>query len=306
MRAYIAVTDRDWFDHLRRLQPAPGEVNFWKPGEKAGFQALSLGQPLIFKLRYPENAIVGAGFFTHFTQIPLSIAWASFEERNGTTSLQRLRQMIEGHRRIAPSTEDYRIGCILLAEPFFLDEQDWIPAPSDFSPNIVSGKNYSLADEPGRSLWAALLARRRAPRTLAAEPPAPSLYGDPALYRPRLGQGAFRLIVTDNYDRRCAVTGEHTLPVLEAAHIKPVARGGTHDLQNGLLLRSDIHTLFDEGYVTVTKDRRFRVSDRLKKDWQNGRVYYALHGQQIHTPSTPDYAPHPELLEWHADTIFLG
>ena len=112
------------------------------------------------------------------------------------------------------------------------------------------------------------------------------------------------MIVTDNYGRRCAVTGEHTLPVLEAAHIRPVARGGIHNPQNGLLLRSDVHTLFDQGYVTVTKGRRFRVSDRLRIDWQNGQVYYALNGQQIHAPGDPATAPSPDLLEWHADTIF--
>jgi putative restriction endonuclease len=39
--------------------------------------------------------------------------------------------------------------------------------------------------------------------------------------QPRLGQGAFRLLVTDAYQRRCAVTGERTLPVLDAAHIRP-------------------------------------------------------------------------------------
>ena len=45
------------------------------------------------------------------------------------------------------------------------------------------------------------------------------IYGDPVLVRPRLGQGTFRVLVTDNYRRRCAVTGEKALPVLDAAHI---------------------------------------------------------------------------------------
>lgn len=66
----------------------------------------------------------------------------------------------------------------------------------------------------------------------------------PQIVRPRLGQGAFRIVVTDTYERRCAVTGERTLPVLEAAHIKSYADGGAHDITNGLLLRSDLHTLF--------------------------------------------------------------
>ncbi|OCN02834.1 hypothetical protein A7X67_02970 [Clostridium sp. W14A] len=42
----------------------------------------------------------------------------------------------------------------------------------------------------------------------------------------RLGQGTFRVIVTEAYQRRCAFTGERTLPVLEAAHIKPYSENG--------------------------------------------------------------------------------
>jgi putative restriction endonuclease len=70
--------------------------------------------------------------------------------------------------------------------------------------------------------------------------------------RPRLGQGTFRIATIQAYERACAVTGEHSLPALEAAHIRPFAEGGTHDVSNGLLLRADLHRLFDRGYVTVT------------------------------------------------------
>lgn len=72
-------------------------------------------------------------------------------------------------------------------------------------------------------------------------------YGNPYLTKPRIGQGSFRLLVTDAYKRRCAITGENTLPVLEAAHIVPYSQNGTHDVSNGLLLRADFHKLFDAG-----------------------------------------------------------
>ena len=91
------------------------------------------------------------------------------------------------------------------------------------------------------------------------------------LVRPRLGQGTFRVAVTDAYSRACAVTGEHSLPVLEAAHIRPYALTGPHDINNGLLLRADLHRLFDLGYLTVTPDHALHVSERLKADYDNGR-----------------------------------
>src|ERR1700731_3872940 len=114
----------------------------------------------------------------------------------------------------------------------------------------------------------------------------PEGWGEPTLIRPRLGQGAFRIVVTDAYQRRCAVTGERTLPALEAAHIKPFAEGGSHEPTNGLLLRRDIHALFDCGYVTVTPDLRFNVSRRIKEEFENGRHYYQLHGQLISLPTS--------------------
>ncbi len=124
--------------------------------------------------------------------------------------------------------------------------------------------------------------------------------------RQRLGQGTFRVIVTDIYERKCAVTGEKALPALEAAHIRPLSEGGLHRINNGLLLRSDLHRLFDRGYVTVAPDYRFRASRKLKDDFHNGEEYLRLHGTTLWLPSRSEDRPQRQLLEWHADTIFRG
>jgi predicted restriction endonuclease len=115
--------------------------------------------------------------------------------------------------------------------------------------------------------------------------------------RGRLGQGAFRVLVTDAYSRRCAVTGERTLPVLEAAHIRPYALSGPHRVSSSILLRSDLHKLFDLGYITVTPELRLLVSPKLKAEWENGREYYAHHGKllQVHPPD-PSNQPGAEFL----------
>jgi putative restriction endonuclease len=84
--------------------------------------------------------------------------------------------------------------------------------------------------------------------------PAPTRerYGTPQLVAPRLGQGAFRVAVIEAYGRACAVTGEHSLPALDAAHIRSYDQEGPHEVRNGILLRADLHRLFDKGYLTVT------------------------------------------------------
>ena len=99
------------------------------------------------------------------------------------------------------------------------------------------------------------------------------------------------------------------LPLLSSlvnAGPQPVAAGGIHSAANGLLLRSDIHKLFDRGYVTVDPRGDFRVSSRLRTDWQNGVIYYAFDRKPVSVPENIDLRPSQALLEWHNDTVFLG
>jgi putative restriction endonuclease len=124
---------------------------------------------------------------------------------------------------------------------------------------------------------------------------------------PRLGQGGFRIVVTEAYGRRCAITGEKTLPVLEAAHILPFSENGPNEVSNGLLLRADFHKLFDTGLVTVTPDLHIQVSSRIKEDWFNGKAYYRLHGKPLATiPNDPVNRPSSDLLRWHNENRFQG
>ena len=65
----------------------------------------------------------------------------------------------------------------------------------------------------------------------------------------------------------------------------------THEISNGLLLRSDFHKLFDIGLVTVTPTYRIEVGSRIKEEWFNGKSYYRLHGKTLATlPDRPNAA----------------
>jgi len=320
VKLVVAVTDRDWFDHLR-ARPHINEVNFWSPGA-ASFRALEPGELFFFKLHAPANFIAGFGVFAHANTLPCSLAWEAFGKANGARTLEEMRARIARYRHTAPGDRsDCIIGCRVLAPTFFFDEKDWLPVPDSWSRNIVSFKTYSTDDPEGMRLWQATQGHLQSDeseggtyRQAAEPPPLPFRggllsrggWGEPALIRPRLGQGAFRIVVTDNYGRRCAVTGERTLPALDAAHIRPFADLGQHDPTNGLLLRRDIHSLFDRGYVTVTPEHRFAVSRRIRDEFENGRDYYAMDGRSVATPDRPDQKPDPVALRWHNDNRFLG
>ncbi len=310
MRLYVGVTDRKWFEFLRD-RPELDEVNFWQPSGSRLFRALQPGDPFLFKLHHPDHFIVGGGMFAHASLCPIDMAWEAFAEKNGVGTLEGMRRRLVYYRRLdSTSRENFTIGCIILESPFFFPRDLWIPCPADFARNIVQGKTYDASAGTGQSLWREVQARlgAQALPEQTGEPFAVTgpVWGEPGLVRQRLGQGAFRVLVADTYERRCAVTREKTLPVLQAAHIRPVAEHGEHRIDNGLLLRSDVHTLFDKGYLTVTSDYRLRVSARLKKDFDNGDQYYQRQDSFIWTPKRDENKPNKQFLEWHADTVFLG
>jgi putative restriction endonuclease len=302
-RFVVAVTDGDWFEHLRH-RAGLEEVNFWAPSA-ANFRALAPGELFLFKLHAPRNFIVGGGSFVHANTLPCSLAWEAFGEANGARSLVEMRARIAGYRRARPDDRsDFVIGCRILSQPFFLPEALWIPVPESWAPNIVSFKGYSTDEPDGMALWNAV---QSAFDSLAV----PLLgvgdrYGEPVAVRPRLGQGGFRVLVTDSYRRRCAVSGERTLPALDAAHIRPYGEGGEHRLPNGILLRRDVHSLFDAGYVTITPELKFEVSRRIREEFENGRDYYALHGRDVAAPDDPTKRPESPALIWHNENRFLG
>lgn len=322
MRGYVAATDYNWFSLLRAIEPPIDEANFWKPGSEATFKALLPGEPIFFKLKRPHNAIAGFGHFAHFSRLPISMAWDLYGIANGARSFGEMRSRLMAIRSRLQMTEshkqDFWIGCILVHEPVFFADSDWVRVPDDFAGPIVQGKGYDLTTGEGQRIWMECLAR--APLHLPISPPAdewvpqlivadrtmPAGYGNPVAVRARLGQRSFRVAILDTYERRCAITNEKTLPALEAAHIRDYSAVQEHSINNGILFRADIHKLFDTGYVTVTPDYRFEVSSRIKEEFSNGRDYYRLHGEPIRLPVTIEHRPLAEALAWHNTERYLS
>lgn len=306
MRFFVGVTDNRWYEHLSRLKP--DEVNFWRPSGR-GFQAIDIGAPFLFKLHSPLNFIAGGGFFVKALQLPVSLAWNAFGEKNGAPHHDALLRMIQSHK--LKRERDPEIGCIILNQPFFLPREAWIPVPDDWSMNIVTGKTYDTGKPVGKRLWDQV-AQHLAQLSSSEEVFLSAIdeaerYGREYLRRSRLGQGAFRVLVTGAYRRQCAITGEKTLPVLEAAHIKPFASDGPNRIENGLLLRSDMHILFDLGYITVTPDYRVEVSEKIRERFENGKHYYMFHEKPLAIlPQAGDEQPSRDFLAWHNSEVYQG
>ena len=320
MRGFVANTDFEWFSYLRTVVPPVDEVNFWKPGSKTRLSGLDPGEPLFFKLKAPQNAIAGFGYFSLFSILPTRVAWDVYGPANGAATYSEFRAMLTSIRKgfgiVTDTRTDFDIGCVLLTNSVFFEPDEWIRPPEDFRKGIVQWKGYDLSHGEGERIWNECLERAARyqwmpqqfdmPSSIIADRPIVSGYGAQAIVRPRLGQRSFRIAVLDSYGRRCAVTNEKTLPALEAAHIRDYSDMQEHSISNGILFRADIHKLFDAGYVTVTPDYHFQVSRRIKEEFENGRDYYALNGSSIRLPKVPADHPLVESLYWHNEERYLG
>ena len=312
MRLYLGVTDTDWFRNLRSI--GPEDINFWQPSGRR-LTGLQPGEPFLFKLKAPYRMIGGVGFFSTFAAFPLGIAWDAFGKRNGCMTKSEFQGKIASYREknhVAPDPSQ-TIGCIILTDPVFFSDDEMIPLPSDWDDHTVTGKFYSDQDSIGRSIWEEVAQRLAARHFLDRPDSGISPFGhaiaEPAyreiIAKVRVGQGAFRFMVTEAYGRACAITGDHTLPVLEAAHIRPYAESGPHLVSNGLLLRADLHKLFDDGYLTITPDLHVEVSRAIREEFHNGKVYYALQGKSlVSMPGHPNEKPDRAFLDWHNENVF--
>jgi putative restriction endonuclease len=312
---FIANTDRAWFDFLatKAVDGRVDEVNFWLPKATTPMKEMSPGAPIFFRLKKPDYAIAGYGFFAHFEVVDLHATWSAFGWKNGDPDKRRFFERIGGYRGIdllRPAAIVAPLGCTILRDAIFWPQNRWIPwgEAEGWAQNIVQGKTERDEKRAARLAAAMVADSRHVPDDLT-ERFVPLDIDERALVLRELanreGQGAFRLRLMRAYDGQCAITGEHTGPVLDAAHIQPYLGPRNNHVQNGILLTKEFHALFDEGYVAVTPDYDVRVSERLRADWRNGRRYYPYDGQRLlHLPEEPALRPSRDALAWHLEHVF--
>lgn len=316
MNGVVAQTDLRWYEFLSdwSVNGTVDEVNFWVPNSQDSIRQLKEGEPFFLRLKRPTHAIGGFGFYAKSELLPLHLAWDVFQEKNGAGSYPEFIDIIRSFRKKSSNLMGRNappLGCIILRDVHFLPESEWLPwgAKEGFSSNIVRRKGYDLTSRPGSQLLEFLKGRELYVAPEFSETFMPQIV-DQRTWTARSsvvreGQGTFRLRLLDAYGKRCAITGERTIPVLHAAHIQPYMGPASNNVRNGVVLRSDLHELYDQGYVAITPDYRIEVSSRIREEFDNGRDYYAFHGRELKVlPAEERKRPSREVLQWHCDKVF--
>lgn len=172
------------------------------------------------------------------------------------------------------------------------DVKESLQGRSDSIDQILSWRPLKPADELGAALF---LAREGIEEE--AEVPSGRDRRDKelrAIYV-RRGQRTFRRKLLKAYGQACAVTGCKITDLLEAAHISPYRGDHTNKVSNGLLLRTDVHTLFDLGLLWVNEQFIVQVAKSARRS-----PYDELHGIRLQMPRAAADKPNASLLEHHA------
>lgn len=310
MKIWVGVTEIAWFEYLRQHAPWV-EVNHWLTGGSNPLQSLDRHELVLFKLKSPKNVIAGGGFFSHASSLPARLAWDIFGQANGTPDFHAMQEVTQKHSKESnASGYGYEIGSIILRDPFFFHESEWIPTPDDFSPKISHGKTYHTTAPQGRLLYEEVLwrlnARLTQPMLFSDEDlnlEEGSIYDSTILHK-RMGPGTFRVLLTEIYQRKCAVTRESLLPVLNATHIVPLSKGGQNRIDNGMLLRSDLQRLFSMGYLTVTPEGQLKTSPKITAEFGANSSYSKLNDKDVWLPKELQQRPKKKFLEWHNTYVF--
>lgn len=317
MEAYVAHTHREWFDFLstHARDGRLDEVNFWFPNSPRPPKKFEIAEPVFFRLGAPERKIAGCGFFATFQVVDLGLAWETFGFRNGAPDRSTFYRLL-GRR----TAEDLRkpVGCMILRDARFWPDHRWIPWGTErghADTGIQRGRTETDPANVAR-LFDELRRDDVAPPPDLLEEFEPLHVDERMLVsRPRVereGQGTFRLRLLDAYGRQCAITGEHTEPVLDAAHIQDYLGPKSNHVRNGMVLTKEFHALFDRGLVTVEPPTRakpdlyvVRVSRLIHDRWNNGKRYLEHDGKPLKAvPANPALRPSTAALEWHREVKF--
>lgn len=286
----ISPTDIEWFKFLR-TEGLNSEINFWTP-TPWNVSRLASGDKLYFMLKSPIRKIGGYGQFVEYKNMSVNDAWNKYGFKNGCTSKQELIERLDKYKASNSSDErsvtDSEIGCIVLTNAVYYDDDKFLDLDNyeiDFSRFIVKIKYYNENDPLEIATQSTLKEFELLPTSIEK-------LKKSRLVTERKGQGNFRAIITTAYSNKCCITSETTPELLEAAHIQPYFDENSNHVKNGLLLRVDLHKLYDNGLLYIDESFKIHISPEVKSEF-----YRKLNGTTIRLPENNNLYPSKEALK---------
>lgn len=286
-------------------------TNFWslKQKDSAPDQELARVKPGSLVLQVLKQGgqyyIVGGGYFVKWVLLKPSKAWECFGVRNGRNSFAEMMQEI----REQGGDENSDLISHILYGTFIFSNRDALPVPVEYTQEF-DDNDYrfliSTAQPIGRYLDHILRERRAG---LSAEEYSSDwrgIYYLAAKHVEHADIDGFHAAVMAAYDFKCAITGDTSVPVLDVANIQPCYSKSFQSVQNGVLMRCDLHRLFSEGYITLSYVGDDAIEVRVSKSLASmgAESYLKYDHKRITLPQDRTAWPKREYLLWHNNKCF--
>lgn len=286
----ISPTDIDWFKFLR-TEGLNSEINFWTP-TPWNVSRLAKGDKLYFMLKSPIRKIGGYGQFVEYKNMSVNDAWNKYGYKNGCASKKELIERLDSYKASNSTDErsvtETEIGCIVLTNAMYFDDDKFMDLDNyeiDFSRFIVKIKYFNELDPLETEINATI-------KDFELLPATSEKLKKSRLVTERKGQGNFRAIITRAYSNKCCITNESTPELVEAAHIQSYIDENSNHVKNGLLLRVDLHKLYDNGLMYIDESFVIHISPEVKSAY-----YRELNGKTISLPTNLNDYPSKDALK---------
>lgn len=299
MALWIKSVQPSWFSFVSARADFD-EVNLWNPSHNRSFEGAEVGDIVVFRIEGRKGQIFGYGQFFASAIYWASDAWDIFGERNGVGSLDLLNTAIRARRGASSTGTPLAIACHDIVHPVYFHNGLRARIP----PEVLARLGPGPIEEDGEDgkLLLRFIGETEAQARQFAEV---SIVQVPSDRRPVYpGRSGFRLSVTEAYGRTCAITGETVLPAPDAVHIIAREYGGGYGVRNGLLLKRDLHGIYDAGYLSIDDQHRVMISVWLPQAFPNSATYLALNNATLLLPRNLDHHPDPTALAWHREMRF--
>lgn len=282
----IAVTDKSWYEYQKE-HDFIDNINFWTPTVwKVAFDP---GDIIVFKLKGTIDDIGGYGSFVEYKHQTLEQSWKEFGQRNGYDTKEEFVMALTKGK--GPSSTI--CGCLVLENVVYFDQPEKLSKYGlSFNSHIVKyRKEYSPFPSFGQ-------------QSVVASQPVFQLVTQSKKQKTkqkvtlRVGQGQFHRDISVAYGHKCCITGETAPELLQAAHIQDYINKDSNHVQNGLLLRMDIHKLFDSGLLYIDENYKVHVSSLVKST-----NYTDLNNQKISRPTNPSEWPSIDALKFKKESF---
>ena len=248
-----AITNRDWFDY-QKSHGFIDRINFWTP-TRWRYKDLRPGVKMVFKLKGSGDFAGGYGIIQEYKYQSLEETWNEFGRRNG---FDNKTSFLEGLCK-TKSGISLKCGCIVLSDVVFWDKEVKL---SDYNLEFKTrgtqtGKTYTCSF-PFSNLdiqtetFSLVQSSEKKKRTQSVTD--------------RDGQGEFHAKISRTYHHKCCISGEEAPELLQAAHIQDYINKESNHVQNGLLLRIDLHKLFDNGLLYIDDHYVVHISPLVKSE----------------------------------------